>query len=1003
MSSPSSQPRLGPAWRSSSSGGRGFQPPAEDSSNQNRNSFSLLDMDEETPSSKPKVAVPDSPKRFSSRSEGLRSAGATGGAFQKKGRSLADLASRFPSSGKDRERSTGHSNRSERDGHHKSSSSGYLKDFVDDKKVIRYTRERLLSMRPRVESDAVRPDVLKVLDGIGVLSDVPLDPVCWDSFDADEIWNHARERNSRNKSSSTGNPRQDSTSSSTSTKDRPHSRPREGSSWQRGVALPPAERKNQREASNPDDLWDDPSMPTEAAADFSAFGGSLEDDPVSSSGGFDLVSMAEATKAFDDQVRGNTSTSENFESHDHAINPTRPLASAGTTIRSGSGDDVNVFEDFDAPNANNDAVKSGNVESTSASSRLMQMIGVEGTDVMNKEPQVDTSGNTTGDNFNIGGFNSIPSISSNPWGAPMPSTTTTANNDSSNTGLDLAAKIRESTNMEMEMRRKQEEERQRAAALEAQRQAAIQSQQQQQAQQAQPEYSSVELILCERVSTILENSWGRSDLMTILQTLHNDDARVVPLLGTVEALKALLQRHPHRFGLTKDPTFGAEMAVLIMNNAQYTQQKANEELKKRQEEEQLKMREAEAKAREQVVITDDPWFYADPQGNIQGPFKGNEMRQWLEAGYFKGDLPISQNQNGGFRQLASLFPDLSVAFKPTVSGPSEEELRQMEAAKQRAEAREIAERAERERLMKEQQEKEAAAAAEAARMAAVAAEAQSNQNQSAQLKMMLGLGSAGVSADVIGVASQPPVDVVEPVPAAQDRPEKDVAPSSPQSKPKSKANKEVEAAVSKEEPVAATPAAAPATPAWGGASSKPTENKKKSMSEIQKEEARVSAKVAKEKASQSSGGGWAGIAASGGTTAWSGTTAKATPAIVSSGPTTSTTRRSSTAQKSKPSSTNSTQETLQQFGADDKMTPDLENWCKQQMKKLNGSEDLTLVAFCMTLSDPMEIKQYLTAYLGSTPQVNNFASEFISRKNGTKQQEQWETTSKKNRKKKSAK
>merc|ERR1712192_75683 len=181
------------------------------------------------------------------------------------------------------------------------------------------------------------------------------------------------------------------------------------------------------------------------------------------------------------------------------------------------------------------------------------------------------------------------------------------------------------------------------------------------------------------------------------------------------------------------------------------------------------------------------------------------------------------------------------------------------------------------------------------------------------------------------------------------------------------------------------------------------ENKKKSMSEIQKEEARASAKVAKENASSQSGGGWAGIAASGGTTAWTGTTAKATPAIVSSGPTASTTRRTSTASKSKPSSGNSTRETLEQFGADDKMTPDLENWCKQQMKKLNGSEDLTLVAFCMTLSDPMEIKQYLTAYLGSTPQVNNFASEFINRKNGTKQQEQWETTSKKNRKKKSAK
>jgi len=56
----------------------------------------------------------------------------------------------------------------------------------------------------------------------------------------------------------------------------------------------------------------------------------------------------------------------------------------------------------------------------------------------------------------------------------------------------------------------------------------------------------------------------------------------------------------------------------------------------------------------------------------------------------------------------------------------------------------------------------------------------------------------------------------------------------------------------------------------------------------------------------------------------------------------------------------------------------------------------------MTLSDGAEIRQYLTAYLGSTPQVNNFANEFINRKNGKPVQDQWETTggNKKGRKKK---
>ena len=87
------------------------------------------------------------------------------------------------------------------------------------------------------------------------------------------------------------------------------------------------------------------------------------------------------------------------------------------------------------------------------------------------------------------------------------------------------------------------------------------------------------------------------------------------------------------------------------------------------------------------------------------------------------------------------------------------------------------------------------------------------------------------------------------------------------------------------------------------------------------------------------------------------------------------------------------------------MSPALEKWCKDQMKKLNGTDDLTLVSFCMTLDDAVEIRQYLTTYLGSTPQVNNFATEFINKKGGgAPKTEEWETpgSAKKGRKKKGA-
>ncbi|KAH8075164.1 hypothetical protein JL721_1159 [Aureococcus anophagefferens] len=60
----------------------------------------------------------------------------------------------------------------------------------------------------------------------------------------------------------------------------------------------------------------------------------------------------------------------------------------------------------------------------------------------------------------------------------------------------------------------------------------------------------------------------------------------------------------------------------------------------------------------------------------------------------------------------------------------------------------------------------------------------------------------------------------------------------------------------------------------------------------------------------------------------------------------------------------------------------LQTWCKTQLKKINGSDDITLIQFCMTLTDNSEIRQYLSMYLGSTPQVAAFANEFIKRKQG---------------------
>lgn len=59
------------------------------------------------------------------------------------------------------------------------------------------------------------------------------------------------------------------------------------------------------------------------------------------------------------------------------------------------------------------------------------------------------------------------------------------------------------------------------------------------------------------------------------------------------------------------------------------------------------------------------------------------------------------------------------------------------------------------------------------------------------------------------------------------------------------------------------------------------------------------------------------------------------------------------------------------------MNKEMADWCSGQLKKINGTEDLTLMQFCMSLKSAVEIREYLAEYLGSSPQVTNFATEFI--------------------------
>ena len=52
------------------------------------------------------------------------------------------------------------------------------------------------------------------------------------------------------------------------------------------------------------------------------------------------------------------------------------------------------------------------------------------------------------------------------------------------------------------------------------------------------------------------------------------------------------------------------------------------------------------------------------------------------------------------------------------------------------------------------------------------------------------------------------------------------------------------------------------------------------------------------------------------------------------------------------------------------MNSEMAEWCTQQLRRLANNDDLTLVQFCLTLESPVEVREYLAAYLGSTPQVS---------------------------------
>jgi hypothetical protein len=499
--------------------------------------------------------------------------------------------------------------------------------------------------------------------------------VCWDAFDADEIWAAVPLRRTSvplPKGAAAPVRAIPVEEPAAGERRRSYNAPSMGR-WQRGMAVPATEEGKRgakdKDANHPSDLWDDPvGGATGAAMDFSAFGdmpdGDIKAGDVASTASgdtFDFEKMAEASRKFEEELHGSRGSDDLGAEEEDAIivvktvDPKRPLATGGTTIRSGSGDDVNVFEDFDAP-AEDDGLgdqpdpaepetQRAQTAEEEASSRLMAMIGVK------KEEGDSGSGESpwngggpvkeTPGLLGLGGSAaSSTAIPLNPWGGPMLTAPSPPTQQNVGLGMDLASRLesfaaeqkaRESMEIEQKellRRRQEQEEAQRRAVAQQQAQERARQQAQQQAmQQQQPSpQAQVELVLMERITTILENSWGRSDLISILSTLHAEDSRVIPLLGNVDLLRDLIAHNPRRVALRQDPAFGTEMAVLQMTNSQFQQHEAQmraqqeEELRRREEQmrlETLQRQRSMSTEGPPRINPDAPWFYSDPQNNIQ--------------------------------------------------------------------------------------------------------------------------------------------------------------------------------------------------------------------------------------------------------------------------------------------------------------------------------------------------------------------------------------------------
>ncbi|KAF4324546.1 hypothetical protein BBO99_00001732 [Phytophthora kernoviae] len=410
---------------------------------------------------------------------------------------------------------------------------------------------------------------------------------------------------------------------------------------------------------------------------------------------------------------------------------------------------------------------------------------------------------------------------------------------------------------------------------------------------------------------------------------------------------------------------------------------------------------------------EDEWFYLDPQGLQQGPFKTAEMREWFEAGYFKPHLPIRFGREGAFAALAnqfneekrrsvdkvreSLIGDNESGHSQPFNGSdvSQEQRKDALSAKSVAKDKNVDHSNEKEKASPKKNRKQGVKNETNAWTTSAPSSSKSlkdiQQEEQREMRSQMGDDNSG-TANLAQMGAQLKMMLgVDSMAVAPN------APSAPTSEPTASASP------------APVPTAASVASPWGApttaVSKNTTASKKQSMRDILAEEERLAQERTKVNASVPTNSHWMNIVA--GNTVAAAAIPKPSRSVLGPVPASvlksrQQIRAANGAAKPSPPKSESDASfwnfgAAQSVGADpaaasgsaqvgsanafgSSASSEFMAWASKQLQTIDSNANVTLLEYCASVEDPGEIREYLAAYLGSTPRVSAFATEFIQRK-----------------------